>query len=364
MFRRNLINSFKKKSLSINDFELQTEQLTLFLKENGGNHVSHLIFLQDKEFFWTNDHNMLIVYKQIGNKLIVLGDPIGDQARMKDSIMEFCEYSKRNGLKPVFYQISPQNMQYYHDYGYRFIKLGEEGIVDLKQFSMEGKQRSKLRIRFNKFSRNGYSFRVEYAPYSDTLLSEIKNISDEWLGDQEEKGFSVVSFSKEYVSRFPIALLSDSSGKTIAFATLATDYKQTISIDLMRKALEIPHGTMDALFVHILQWAKINGYEQCSLGMSPLSNVGTCQHSFLSEKLIHLAYLYGNSLYNFKGLREFKNKFASTWEPKYLAYKGTFLPVTFIQLLLIINFTSNPLNRMVRKVRCSYRKPEKEVLFD
>ncbi|MFS0638820.1 phosphatidylglycerol lysyltransferase domain-containing protein [Mesobacillus foraminis] len=93
----------------------------------------------------------------------------------------------------------------------------------------------------------------------------------------------------------------------------------------MRKSSHSPHGTMDVLFIHIFNWAKEKGYHTCSLGMAPLSNVGKCKHSFLSEKLIRLAYLHGNSLYKFKGLKEFKSKFACTWEPKYLAYKTTFL---------------------------------------
>ncbi|WP_102345125.1 phosphatidylglycerol lysyltransferase domain-containing protein [Bacillus sp. Marseille-P3661] len=350
MYDIKIINSFIKKQKvmresSTCDFDLHFDQLISLLKEKSGNHVSHLIFLRDKEIFWTKQRDVFLVYKRIANKLVVLGDPIGEETKIKDSIKEFFEFSKSKGLKPVFYQISPRYMQYYHDSGYRFVKLGEEGLVDLNQFSLEGKQGAKLRTRFNKFARNSYKFSVLHPPYSKELLSVLKLISDSWLGEQKEKGFSVVSFSKQYVSRFPIALLHDPDGNVIAFATLATDYKNTISIDLMRKSSESPHGTMDVLFIHIFKWAKDNGYHTCSLGMTPLANVGNCKHSFTSEKLIRLAYLYGNTLYNFKGLKKFKNKFTSNWEPKYLAYKRTLLPITFLQLLLLINSKQTTKNK-------------------
>jgi phosphatidylglycerol lysyltransferase len=322
--------------------EHQYDQLTSFLKENGGNHVSHLIFIKDKEIFWTKERDVLIVYKRIGNKLMVLGDPIGDEAKIQEAIKKFCEYSINEGFKPIFYQISPQYMQYYHDSGFRFLKVGEEGLVKLQQFSLEGKQGAKLRTRLNKFTRNSFTFSVVHPPHSNQLLSEIKHISDSWLGTQKEKGFSVVSFSKEYVLRFPLALLHNPTGDIIAFATLTTNYKNTITIDLMRKYSDSPHGTMDVLFIHIFQWAKNNGYQTCSLGMTPLSNVGSCKHSFTGEKLIRFAYLYGNSMYNFKGLKEFKSKFTSNWEPKYLAYKKTLLPVTLFQLLFLINYKRSP----------------------
>lgn len=340
---------------SSNNLDLQINRIISFLNEYGGNHLSHLILLQDKDVYWAQNHTVLIVYKKIGNKLVVLGDPIGEESAIHAAIKEFNEYSESKGLKPVFYQVSPQYMHIYHETGFRFMKLGEEGTVNLQKFTLEGKQGAKLRTRVNKFSRNNYSFSVIHPPYSKDLLSEVRQISDSWLGTQTEKGFSVVAFSEEYVSCFPIALLYDPNGSIIAFATLATDYRKTITIDLMRKSADSPHGTMDVLFIHIFKWAKDRGYQSCSLGMAPLANVGECKHSFNSEKLICLAYHHGNSLYNFKGLKEFKSKFACGWEPKYLAYKKTFLPVVIIQLLLLINSQPHP-KYVVEKIKYLFNK--------
>jgi phosphatidylglycerol lysyltransferase len=322
--------------------ELELKRIIPFLEEKGGNHLSHLILLQDKDVYWAQDGRVLIAYKKIGNKLVILGDPIGEESSIQAAIREFNKYSKSIGLTPVFYQISPRFMHYYHDTGYRFLKLGEVAIVNLDKFTLEGKQGAKLRTRLNKFTRNSYTFKVINPPYSNDLLSELKVISDSWLGDQKEKGFSVVSFSEEYVSCFPIALLSDPEGNIVAFATLANDYKKTMTIDLMRKSSDSPHGTMDVLFIHIFKWAKERGYLHCSLGMAPLAHVGDSPFSFKKEKLARVAFLHGNSFYKFKGLKEFKSKFACTWEPKYLAYKKSFLPIVVIQLLLLINSQPHP----------------------
>ena len=314
-----------------------SDQLQYFLKEQGGNHVSHLIFLKDKNEFWSKDQDVLIVYKQVFNKLVVLGDPIGEESKMQLAISEFDEFCKSKRVKPIFYQVGPKYMGFYHEMGFRFVKLGEEAIVKLTNFSLEGKKRAKLRTKINKLWRNGCTFQVIEPPYSSKMLIELKAISDSWLGNNQEKGFSVVSFREDYVSRFPIALLHDQEGKIIAFATLATDYKQNVIIDLMRKSEQSPHGAMDVLFAKVFEWAKKNGYQNCSLGMAPLSNVGNYKQSFLSEKIIRLVYLYSNNKYSFKGLREFKGKFATDWEPKYLAYKKSFLPIVFLQLIVLVN---------------------------
>ena len=343
---KNLVSNSQKnrikRGLSENQVHVQYDDLIPFLEKNGGNHVSHLIFLQDKQQFWTKDLNVLIVYKQIFDKYVVLGDPIGDESIFPTAIIEFNEFCKVNRVKPIYYQVNPRYMQLYHEAGFRFMKLGEEALINLDQFTLEGKRTAKLRTRLNKFKRNGFTFCVVEPPHSSKFISEIKKISDCWLGGETEKGFSVVSFCEDYVSRFPIALLHNTEGKVIAFATLATDYRQTITIDLMRNCKESPHGTMDVLFTNIILWAKESGFQKCSLGMAPLANVGNCKHSFISEKLIHYVYRYGNKKYNFKGLKEFKGKFATDWEPKYLAYKKSFLPIIFLQLIVLINRQSLP----------------------
>ncbi|AOZ93890.1 phosphatidylglycerol lysyltransferase domain-containing protein [Paenibacillus crassostreae] len=361
VFMKNLIPYSQKRrtnrGLSENQLQVHYDELLSLFKEKGGNHVSHLIFLQDKKQFWTKDQNVLIMYKQIFDKLVVLGDPIGEESHFQLAITEFNEFCKSKKLKPIFYQVSPRYMHSYHDTGFRFIKLGEEAIIKLTHFSLEGKKGANLRNRMNKFFRNGFTFCVVDPPHTDQLLAKIKEVSDSWLGSQKEKGFSVVSFCNDYVSRFSIALIHNAEGKIIAFATLATDYKQTLIIDLMRKNEDNPHGTMDVLFLQIFEWAKYNNFQQCSLGIAPLSNVGNYKHSFISEKIIRLVYLYGNDKYNFKGLKEFKGKFATEWEPKYLAYKKSFFPIIFIQLVFLINRKQQPQQKpIIRKNRMFVKK--------
>ena len=47
---------------------------------------------------------------------------------------------------------------------------------------------------------------------------------------------------------------------------------------------------------------------------------------------------YGENFYNFKGLRQYKNKFNPVWSPKYLAYPGGLaLPRIFINLATLVS---------------------------
>jgi phosphatidylglycerol lysyltransferase len=106
----------------------------------------------------------------------------------------------------------------------------------------------------------------------------------------------------------------------------------------MRHLPESPHGTMDVLFTSIFFWAQDKDFDYCSLGMAPLSNVGDKQaKKTLYEASALFIYEHGERFYKFKGLKEYKAKFASDWEPRYIAYKGTSLVGVLIRIILLIH---------------------------
>ncbi len=149
-------------------------------------------------------------------------------------------------------------------------------------------------------------------------------MSDDWLAAQTtaEKGFSLGFFDEAYLSRFPMAVI-EREGRVWAFANVwAGPRQQELSIDLMRHHRDAPKGSMDALFVHLLKWGKEQGYRWFALGMAPLSGFEASPVASVWSRLGTFLYEHGESIYNFQGLRAYKDKFNPVWEPQYLAYPG------------------------------------------
>ena len=113
-------------------------------------------------------------------------------------------------------------------------------------------------------------------------------------------------------------------GRPIAFASLWTTHdKAWVSVDLMRHDPEnAPHGVMDFLFAELLLWAQREEYAAFDLGMAPLSGLAEERHAPLFARLGRFVFERGGAVYNFEGLRRFKEKFASSWEPRYIAAPG------------------------------------------
>jgi type IV secretory pathway VirJ component len=80
-------------------------------------------------------------------------------------------------------------------------------------------------------------------------------------------------------------------------------------------------GITAVLTIRAFEWAKQQRYATFSLGMAPLSTVGESRRAPLWERLSRFLYRHGAYFYNFQGLRQYKQKFQPTWEPRYMAYK-------------------------------------------
>lgn len=308
----------------------------------GGNETSHLAFLRDKNlyFYQTDGEDQLFfMYRKKYDRLVVMGDPVGNQAVLREAIRQFVREADRYDYEIVFYEVSSDLTLLLHEFGFDFIKTGESGLVTLADFTLAGKKQRSQRALMHKFDREGYVFDVVKPPFDDALMAELKKVSDSWLGNEVEKGFSLGFFDPYYINQAPVGTVRDQDGKLVAFATfMPTGGKEILTIDLMRHSKDAPSGIMDKIFISMYQYGQENGYTYFDLGMAPLSNVGEYRFSFLEEKVAHFIYEYGYRLYGFQGLRHYKDKYASLWSSRYIAYrKKNSLVANMLILVSVVN---------------------------
>jgi phosphatidylglycerol lysyltransferase len=294
------------------------------VEKYGHSSLARLLLFDDKRFFFTPGGSV-IGFVLVGRTAVTLGDPVGPPADLPDTIRAFIALCQHNDWMPVFYQTLPETLDSYKGYGLDAVSVGNEGIVDLKTFTLEGKEGRALRAPVRKLTNAGHRFVFHEPPISDELLNELSSISDEWLTMMHgsEKRFSVGWFDDDYIRNSPIAAVYTPESWISAFANFIPEYQlNEITIDLMRRRRDIENGTMDFLFVSMFQWAKSQGYDSFNLGLSALSGVGEKPDDPAVERVMHFIYEHVNQFYNFKGLHSFKEKFHPQWSPRYLIYPG------------------------------------------
>jgi phosphatidylglycerol lysyltransferase len=304
------------------------------------NTEANLALTGDKQFLVAPERDAFLMYDVQGMSWIVMGDPVGNPARFDDLLWRFRELVDRRAGKPVFYQVSAPNLPRYLDLGLSLLKLGEEALIDLQAFSLEGGARANLRQSSHKAERQGLSFAVVSRADSTELMPELREISDEWLNAKgaDEKQFSVGHFDPQYLGRFDIAVIRQAE-KIVAFANLwQSAGKHELSVDLMRHRTDAPRGQMDYLFVQLLLWGKERGFRWFNLGMAPLSGLEAHPLAPAWHKAGNLIFQHGEQIYGFEGLRAFKEKFRPEWRPRYLACPGGLsLPLVLLDVAILIS---------------------------
>ncbi len=286
---------------------------------------ARLGFLGDKHVLMSKSGRALIMYGVEGRSWVAMGDPVGDPEDFPDLIWMFRSRTFRHGGWPVFYQVTPACLPLYIDAGLGLLKLGEEAIVDVQGFTLDGGARAGMRKTVRKAEKEGATFDLLDPGQVAVELPRLRAISDTWLAAKsaKEKGFSLGSFSEEYIARFPVAVVRV-EGTIVAFANmwLGADGRE-YSLDLMRYEPETsPDGVMQYLFAQSLLWGKEQGYTRFSMGMAPLSGLDSGPLAPLAARLGALVFRHGEHFYNFQGLKAYKEKFDPVWEPRYLASPG------------------------------------------
>lgn len=275
----------------------------------------------DKALLFHPNDEAFLMYARRGRSLVALYDPIGPGQQRAEMIWQFRDLCDIHHARPVFYQVRAENLPYYMDIGLTAIKLGEEARVDLQRFDLEakGKEMKDLRYTWNRGTRDGLSLEI-FEP-GQAPMDELKVISDAWLTGKNvrEKGFSLGRFSDDYLKHFRIAVIRF-EGRPVAFANLLETYSHDLaSLDLMRAHPDAPKLTMEFMMVGLIQHYKNHGYARFSLGMVPLSGLQPRRGAPLTQRLGSMVFRRGEQLYNFQGLRRFKDKFQPDWEPRYMA---------------------------------------------
>jgi phosphatidylglycerol lysyltransferase len=298
-----------------------------------------LALLGDKSILYDDARSAFIMYGIQGRSWIAMGDPVGPDDLAADLIWDFRELCDRHGGWSVFYQVTAANLPLYLDLGLTPLKLGEEARISLTDFSLEGGRRKGLRSTVNRLGKDGCSFEIVPAEAVAPLLPELRAISDGWLAEKHarEKRFSLGRFQKEYLTRFPLALVRQ-DGRLIAYSNIWPGAgRQELSADMMRHVADAPASVMEYLFAQIMLWGREQGYKAFNMGMAPLSGLENRALAPLWSRIGSTIFHHGEHFYNFQGLRAFKEKYDPDWQPLYLVSPaGLALPNILLNVASII----------------------------
>lgn len=293
----------------------------------GRSAVDYFKTYPDKLIFTIPETDGFIAYKTANDFALALGMPVceNDELIYKGLIESFETYSEQHGLNVAFYRVDEIYLPFFHHLGKRSLPIGQEAILDLNTFSMEGKKRQNLRTARNGLLKKGYQCKVQEPPVPGNILQQLKAVSNDWLAElgEEELAFSQGMFLEEEVSLHTVLYLEAPDGRIVAFLDLIPDnVPGEARYDLIRKLADEYNGCLDMLMVELIFYCKEKGFQYLNMGMAPMSGIEAPKD--FPERTIKFAYNNIRRFRHYRGLRFFKEKFDPQWENKYLIYEHYF----------------------------------------
>jgi phosphatidylglycerol lysyltransferase len=220
----------------------------------------------------------------------------------------------------VYYRIPQRSIDLYKKLDKKCFPIGEEAVVDLISFTMDGGKMKTTRSAINRLTSEGFDVRIYQPPIKEGLLQKLEMVSNKWLSEmnQKEIAFTQGVFDLAILKGQTIITVEDKEEKVYAFLNLIPDFAPgEATYDLIRKINDSPNGVLDLLMAKTLLYLKEQGYKSANLGLAALSGI---EGTNLAEKTVQYAYENLKAFGHFKGLRKYKEKFFPSWEKKYLVY--------------------------------------------
>ncbi|WP_316747682.1 bifunctional lysylphosphatidylglycerol flippase/synthetase MprF [Pedobacter gandavensis] len=297
------------------------ERANQLLEKYGNSGIDYFKTYQDKLICFSESIEGFVAYRIAGNFAVVLECPVCSPENRKALIRDFDTYCFENGMKSLYYRVPEECLEDFLSQGKKRLFLGQEGILDLTNFSLEGGSKKSIRNALKKVADQGYQTRIYTPPVKDGLLQKIKSVSDSWLEDmdREELVFSQGMFSWEELKDHTIITVENAEEKIVAFINIIPDYAPGEgTYDLIRKTSDAPNGIIDFIMVALFEHLKAAGCTKVNLGFAPMSGL-VDPHNF-PERSMKFAYEKIRSFSHYKGLRAAKEKFAPEWQNRYLIY--------------------------------------------
>lgn len=301
------------------------EKASFLLSQYGNSSVDYFKLYKDKLFFFSDLHDAFIAYRVANGFAIVLEEPVCDEEHKLEVLQEFDISCKKMGLKTAFYRVDENSFQWFNQLRKQKMLIGQEAILEVEKFTLQGVDKKSIRNGLNSLKKKEFTTSIHKAPLSDELVGELKAVSDEWLlaFDKGEIIFSQGMFDAAELKQQDIISIKDKEGKIVAFLNIIPDYApDECTYDLIRKTAQAPGGCMDALIIALVDYAKEKKYQFINLGLVPLSGLSHPENP--AEQLIKYASTRLTRFKQYHSMRNFKEKYATIWENKFLVYENDF----------------------------------------
>ena len=291
--------------------------------------LGYFALRHDKSVIWSPSGKSCIGYRVVSGVMLASGDPIGDPEAWPGAIHAFLDEAARHAWVPAVMGCGELGAEIWCREGdLTALELGDEAIVEVAGFTMQGRAMRNVRQMVARVSRQGYTADVRrVADIGRDEIDRIVNRAGTWRGSPTERGFSMAlgRVGDAEDGRCVVATATE-NGVLRALLHFVPWGSDGLSLDLMRRDRSAQPGVNDFLIVEAIRAAHALGVKRISLNFAVFraalergGRIGAGPVLRVWRRFL----VFISRWFQIESLYKFSAKFCPVWVPRFFVFPGT-----------------------------------------
>ena len=288
---------------------------------------------KDKSVVWTENRKAGIAYRVQGGVMLASGDPFGEFSLWPDAINEFLKIAREHAWTPGVMGCSDRGGEVWVEHAEMIaIDIGDEAIIKVSEFTLEGRPMANVRQMINRIARKGYTTTTaKWTDVDSETKIRLRKLAQEWRYGVAERGFSMsmdrFGEDEDHNTCITIAYLGGEIKGLLYFVPWTTD---GLSLDRMQRERGTDAGVNELMIADTVAWSKTNGITHISLNFAAFRSLFERADKISAGPITrgtrNLIRFFSN-FFQVESLYRFNAKFQPEWETRYVLYpRATDLP--------------------------------------
>jgi lysyl-tRNA synthetase class 2 len=303
------------------------EKLRALLDKHGArDSLGYFALRRDKAVIFSPTGKAAVTYRVVGAVSLASGDPIGDPEAWPGAIDAWLTEARRHAWTPAVMGASEEAGTIYARHGLDALELGDEAIVDIADFTLEGRAMRVVRQAHNRVKRAGYTVRVRrHEDIPEDEMALLVKRADDWRDGATERGFSMAlgRLGDPGDGRCVMLECRDANDEPRALLSFVPWGEHGLSLDLMRRDRDSENGLMEYMVVELLLQAKELGIKRVSLNFAMFRSVferGARLGAGPVLRLWRSTLTFFSRWWQIESLYRANAKYRPVWEPRFLLF--------------------------------------------
>ncbi|HEV2343598.1 MAG TPA: phosphatidylglycerol lysyltransferase domain-containing protein [Actinocrinis sp.] len=304
------------------------ERLRALLDKHGErDSLGYFALRRDKAVVFSPTGKAAVAYRVVVGVSLASGDPLGDPEAWPGAIDAWLTEAYQHAWTPAVAGASEEGGKIYERHGLTALELGDEAVVEVADFTLEGRAMRVVRQAYNRVKRGGYTVRIRrHADIPPDEFAALIKAADQWRYGQSERGFSMAlgRMGDPADGRCVLVECHDFEGRLCALLSYVPWGTKGLSLDLMRRDKASDNGVIEYMVIELIQRAAEVGVERISLNFAMFRAVferGSRLGAGPVLRLWRAVLLFFSRWWQIESLYRANAKYRPIWEPRFVLYR-------------------------------------------